>query len=212
MAQWQASIVPQLRWGKGGGAATKGGCFSIARKGGCEGFTHQQGQHSGESAAIAATPYPAAPDFPLFRGQNRPLYAFPQSHVAHWQAPIVPPEQGWQRNWICRGAKRPENPVTCFPLGKGGGAATKGGRISIARKGGCLVLSYWRLQLFKRCPPRPLPLERSVATLGPCDSTGPYAPLPRSGRPPREYREAPPRRLVFSNTSITYYSYCAYSA
>ena len=31
---------------------------------------------SGELAAIAATPYPAAPDFPLFRGQNRPLYAF----------------------------------------------------------------------------------------------------------------------------------------
>ena len=28
------------------------------------------------------------------------------------------PPPGWQRNWICRGAKRPENPVTCFPLGE----------------------------------------------------------------------------------------------
>ena len=26
----------------------------------------------------------------------------------------------WQRNWICRGAKRPENPVTCFPAGRRG--------------------------------------------------------------------------------------------
>ena len=25
---------------------------------------------------------------------------------------------GWQRNWICRGASRPENPVTCFPAGQ----------------------------------------------------------------------------------------------
>ena len=29
---------------------------------------------SPESAADAATPYPASPDFPLFRGQNIPLY------------------------------------------------------------------------------------------------------------------------------------------
>ena len=25
---------------------------------------------------------------------------------------------GWQRNWIYRGASRPENPVTCFPAGQ----------------------------------------------------------------------------------------------
>ena len=24
----------------------------------------------------------------------------------------------WQRNWICKRAKRPENPVTCFPPGR----------------------------------------------------------------------------------------------
>ena len=34
------------------------------------------------------------------------------------------------------------------------------------------------------------PLSDSDATLGPCVSTGPYAPLPRSGRPLREYRPA----------------------
>ena len=28
------------------------------------------------------------------------------------------PPKGWQRNWIRRGAKRPENPVTCFPVEK----------------------------------------------------------------------------------------------
>ena len=28
------------------------------------------------------------------------------------------PRQGWQRNWICREAQRPENPVRCFPLGE----------------------------------------------------------------------------------------------
>ena len=36
-------------------------------------------------------PYPAAPDFPLCRGQNRPLYAYLQKHVAQSLAPIVPP-------------------------------------------------------------------------------------------------------------------------
>ena len=33
-------------------------------------------------AAIAATPYPAPPDFPLCRGQNRPLYPYLLCHVA----------------------------------------------------------------------------------------------------------------------------------
>ncbi len=36
---------------------------------------------SPESAADAATPYPASPDFPLCRGQNIPLYICLQSHV-----------------------------------------------------------------------------------------------------------------------------------
>ena len=33
-------------------------------------------KHSADWLAALASPYPAAPDFPLFRGQNRPLYAF----------------------------------------------------------------------------------------------------------------------------------------
>ena len=32
-------------------------------------------QHQCDWPPLAATPYPAAPDFPLFRGQNKPLYA-----------------------------------------------------------------------------------------------------------------------------------------
>ena len=36
------------------------------------------------------------------------------------------PPPGWQRNWIRRGAERPENPVTCFPLGERWCAAPKG--------------------------------------------------------------------------------------
>gem|GEM_PF-1601319 len=38
------------------------------------------------------------------------------SSEAESRANFPPP--GWQRNWIRRGAKRPENPVTCFPLGE----------------------------------------------------------------------------------------------
>ena len=34
------------------------------------------------------------------------------------QHPQCPFEEGWQRNWIRREAKQPENPVTCFPAGE----------------------------------------------------------------------------------------------
>ena len=33
-------------------------------------------KHSADWLATLASPYPASPDCPLFRGQNRPLYAF----------------------------------------------------------------------------------------------------------------------------------------
>ena len=36
--------------------------------------------------------------------------------------PILPPEQGWQGNTIRKGAKRPENRVTRFPVEKSGEA------------------------------------------------------------------------------------------
>ena len=35
---------------------------------------------------------------------------------------ILPPEQGWQGNTIRKGAKRPENRVTRFPVEKSGAA------------------------------------------------------------------------------------------
>ena len=35
---------------------------------------------------------------------------------------ILPPEQGWQGNTIRKGAKRPENRVTRFPVEKSGEA------------------------------------------------------------------------------------------
>ena len=37
-------------------------------------------KHSADWLAALASPYPAAPDFPLFRGQNKSLYAFLQRH------------------------------------------------------------------------------------------------------------------------------------
>ena len=37
-------------------------------------------KHSADWLTALASPYPASPDFPLFRGQNRPLYAFLQRH------------------------------------------------------------------------------------------------------------------------------------
>uniref|UniRef100_UPI004038928A hypothetical protein n=2 Tax=Dialister succinatiphilus TaxID=487173 RepID=UPI004038928A len=33
-------------------------------------------KHSANWLAALASPYPASPDFPLFRGQNKSLYAF----------------------------------------------------------------------------------------------------------------------------------------
>ena len=37
-------------------------------------------KHSADWLASFASPYPAAPDFPLCRGQNKSLYAFLQRH------------------------------------------------------------------------------------------------------------------------------------
>ena len=43
---------------------------------------------------------------------------------------ILPPEQGWQGNTIRKGAKRPENRVTRFPVEKFGAAQIGGGERS----------------------------------------------------------------------------------
>ena len=47
------------------------------------------------------------------------------------------------------------------------------------------------------------PLSDSDATLGPCVSTGPYALLPRSGRPLREYR---PAHKYTNTSSLAHYT------
>ena len=54
---------------------------------------------------------------------------------------ILPPEQGWQGNTIHKGAKRPENCVTRFPVEKSGAARIGGGERSepISR---ILIMSY----------------------------------------------------------------------
>ena len=36
--------------------------------------------NSADWLAALASPYPASPDFPLFRGKNKSLYAFLQRH------------------------------------------------------------------------------------------------------------------------------------
>ena len=43
---------------------------------------------------------------------------------------FCPPEQGWQGNTIRKGAKRPENRVTRFPVEKSGAARIGGGERS----------------------------------------------------------------------------------
>ena len=60
------------------------------------------------------------------------------TYVAHFIAPLESPPPGWQRNWICRGVKRPENPVTCFPVERCRQRRQKG-CISHARQGGLPV-------------------------------------------------------------------------
>ena len=49
---------------------------------------------------------------------------------------ILPPEQGWQGNTIRKGAKRPENRVTRFPVEKSG-AAGKGEASAASQSAEC---------------------------------------------------------------------------
>ena len=69
-------------------------------------------KHSADWLTAFATPYPAAPA-PLCRGENKPLYAFLWSHVAHCLAPIVPP--------LAEGkvVAKPPKGVPLFPRPKG---------------------------------------------------------------------------------------------
>ena len=53
------------------------------------------------------------------------------------ERPILPPEQGWQGNTIRKGAKRPENRVTRFPVEKSG-TAGKGEASAASQSAECL--------------------------------------------------------------------------
>ena len=100
----------------------------------------------------------------------------------------MPTPAGWQRNCICRGAWRPENPVTCFPLGKGGAAGTKGGSRRDGKKHLCLIspctiLLNWPPMAatpYSAAPDFPLFRGQNRASL--CLPTETY-PIPDSGLP-----------------------------
>jgi hypothetical protein len=65
--------------------------------------------------------------FAMHPGGGDLLYAYHRDsyeNIGRAESRLPPP--GWQRNWIRRGAKRPENPVTCFPLGEVVPQAPKG--------------------------------------------------------------------------------------
>ena len=120
-------------------------------------------KHSADWLAALASPYPASPDFPRKRGQNKTPrntllingstvstdycatveVLHRTSTVGRSKAPNLPIKalsfcrptelRGWQRNWIHRGAPRPANPVTCFPPGKVVAPAAKGGENAFSR-------------------------------------------------------------------------------
>ena len=85
--------------------------------------------------------------------------------------------------------------MTCFPPGKVVASATKGGRFSIARKGGCLVLYKLAPLHFQKAPHHGLcPLSEAMQPFYTTHGTEgrqarwmPYAPLRRRRRPLREY-------------------------
>ena len=67
------------------------------------GFAFSVIWHENNSAdwlAALASPYPASPDFPLFRGQNKSLYAFLQRHgsiAKHPWCPLIEGERWWRQ-------------------------------------------------------------------------------------------------------------------
>ena len=64
----------------------------------------------------------APPPFPLFEVALWVLSHGAMSLQESIERFILPPEQGWQGNTIRKGAKRPENRVTRFPVEKSGAA------------------------------------------------------------------------------------------
>ena len=60
---------------KGGGIALTGDEYEVSVTGLAFSVIWYD-RHSADWLAALASPYPASPDFPLFRGQNKSLYAF----------------------------------------------------------------------------------------------------------------------------------------
>ena len=82
----------------------------------------------------AATPYPAAPDFPLCRGQNKPLYACLESHVAQlFSTHSLTAKRGGKRTRFVGERKRPENRVRRFPVEEGGAVRHQRGAAEVIR-------------------------------------------------------------------------------
>ena len=76
-------------------------------------------QHYGELAAIAATPYPASPDFPLFRGQNKPQISNRFISISRHSAARISPSGGDAAAGGRRGAfPSPAGRLACFPTGE----------------------------------------------------------------------------------------------
>ena len=107
----------------GGGAVGRRGAFLLWSP--CRGSPsrakfvlslHTKGpsyESPGRCSEVGLFPYGRSPVvwFSLLCCHKLKLTPLPSTHSA-------PTKLGWQRNWICRGASRPENPVTCFPAGQ----------------------------------------------------------------------------------------------
>ena len=124
-------------------------------------------------------PIRAAPDFPLCRRQNKTprnaLFISGSTLSTGYSAPACG--------------------------GKVVAPATKGGMHFLARQGGCMVLYKLAPSIILKAAHHGLcPLSGANTTLGTEGQQArwmPYAPLRQTRRPLREYRKAPPRRLVF---------------
>ena len=62
-------------WAEGCGIALTGDEYKVSVTG-LAFYVIWHEKHSANWLAALASPYPASPDFPLFRGQNKSLYAF----------------------------------------------------------------------------------------------------------------------------------------
>ena len=119
-------------------------------------------------------PIRAAPDFPLCRGQNKAPQSNPfTQRIAKNKVP--PPGGRWWR--------QPPKGVH-----------------SLARRAVVWFYNTGAFYKFRGAHHGLCPLSGANTTLGPEGRQArwmPYAPLRRRRRPLREYRKAPPRRLVF---------------